>query len=212
MNSTIRNIIIFIVIFGIAVGAYMMFFANKNDTTTGAVSSQSGKITAGPANKIVIDQDLFAQLSTLQNVKLSNSTIFQKDAYTSLKDFTVDLGNADPQGRANPFAPSGATSGNAQTAAQVTTAPATNIGKSTVTLNGLLPDTTGATSFWFEWGRTEALAVTPTPSSTVAGTNGTWSYTLNSLFPGTTYYYRAAAKVGSTTLYGSKVMSFKTLP
>ena len=90
----------------------------------------------------------------------------------------------------------------------VTTIPPTNIGATSVTLNGILNSDGGLPSdCGFEWGLDTGYgSVTPTePKST--GEN--FSQVLDSLQPNTTYHYRAFATNSYGTSYGSD-QSFTT--
>jgi hypothetical protein len=90
----------------------------------------------------------------------------------------------------------------------VTTSAATGIGTGSATLNGNLTSLGSASSVQvsFEWGLTTGYGNVTTPGAKTA--TGSFSASLTSLTPNTTYYYRAKA-VGASTTYGT-TLNFTT--
>jgi hypothetical protein len=95
------------------------------------------------------------------------------------------------------------------TSPSVSTSSATNVGSSQSTLNGELSSMGGASSctVYFEYGTTTTYGSTTSPQS--MGSTGSFSQSVSSLSPGTTYYYRAVATNSAGTEYGTS-QSFTT--
>ena len=109
-------------------------------------------------------------------------------AYGTVKSFTTEVGNLS-----------------------VTTGGATAIGSTTATLNGTL---TGLGAFssaqvYFEYGTTTSYGNTTASQS--RSSLGSFSASISGLTPNTTYYFRAVARAGGTTVHGSSAV-FTTLP
>jgi hypothetical protein len=84
----------------------------------------------------------------------------------------------------------------------VTTSPASSVGQTTATLNGILVDDGGeACACGFEWGGTEEYGTTtPTESK---NTSETFEQVISGLTPGKHYHFRALATNSAGTSYGS---------
>lgn len=93
--------------------------------------------------------------------------------------------------------------------ASLNTSSASNISASSASLNGLLasPGSSSPVDVWFEWGPNATLGQS-TPRQPL-NIPGNFTFELNGLVQGTTYYYRAAAYTNGTVTYGSTV-SFRT--
>jgi phosphodiesterase/alkaline phosphatase D-like protein len=91
-----------------------------------------------------------------------------------------------------------------------TTAAATNVGTTTVTLNGTVNPSGEATTYSFQYGTTTGYGRQTSAQSAGAGTTDQGvSANVSSLTPGTTYHYRLVATNGSGTTNGSD-MTFTT--
>jgi len=88
------------------------------------------------------------------------------------------------------------------TAVSVTTDPATNLTGTSAQLNGTLINTGAETGFVsFEWGLTTGYGNETLEEGMVS--SGTFYKVIgNNLIPGTTYHFRARARIGSTYVYG----------
>ena len=94
-----KGMIVAIVIFIIAIGAYNLFFkssASEADTT---------------ASKVSVGKDVLELNANIQSVTLDR-TLFGTTAYKSLVDFSSTL-ESQPVGRHNPFGTIGSDSGQA---------------------------------------------------------------------------------------------------
>lgn len=109
MNSTTKNILVFVLLVAAAIVAYAVFFRNEPSPSDGlsavpSFSSDAGEFSAGGSG----DQFLSALLN-LQTIRLDDS-LFADPSFSSLKDFTIILAQPASVGRPNPFAPIGSTS------------------------------------------------------------------------------------------------------
>lgn len=203
---------------GIIILVGYVYFSNGTPTqavtdaiTSSANSSPGGNPMASPAvgtnvdSQIAQDTSFLATLTSLTRIKIDNA-IFSNDAFNALKNNEVIIEPVVP-GRVNPFAPIGAgvSSGGAGNVITVVTGDSTDITSTTVTLNGTTAS--NATSSYFEYGTTPTLGKTSAPSLTTLV--GSFSSKITGLTPKSTYFFRAASKVGSATLYGA-VATFNT--
>ncbi len=86
----------------------------------------------------------------------------------------------------------------------VTTAVATNVSQTSLTLNGSATPNGAATNAWFEWGSSYALGNTTGSQSIGSGSSPqSFSATLSGLSPNTTYYFRAVAQNSAGAASGS---------
>jgi hypothetical protein len=95
------------------------------------------------------------------------------------------------------------------TSLAISTNSATSIGSTTATLNGNLDSLGGFTSVsvYFQYGLTTSYGSTTTTQTKTA--TGAFTAAITGLAPNTTYYCRAVANSGTTTIYGGSV-SFST--
>jgi len=236
MSPTTKKILIAVVVLIIAMIVYGVFFRGNTPAapTSGLTSASGSTATAPSAGQLPPDQErinreFLVRLLNLNNIKL-NSDIFTSAGFNGLEDYSFRLPPITNQGRPNPFTTLGSDSGtpafpvtpppnnnppadeppqndNPPAGNGVTTNGATAITKNGATLSGQITGGT-PTARWFEWGRTSSLGnLTPQISANITGT--TFTYTLSTLTPGITYYYKAAAKMGGTNVYGS-VLNFTT--
>ncbi len=86
----------------------------------------------------------------------------------------------------------------------VTTAVATNVGKTSARLNGVISNTANsAATIWFEYGTDQSVPFT-TPSQTAGyGMYQAVSSFLSTLSPSTTYYYRVAGSLNGVVVRGA---------
>lgn len=102
----------------------------------------------------------------------------------------------------------------ASVAPGTTTSAATNLSASAATLHGSVIPNGAATQAWFEWGASSSLATrdSTTKQSVGAGTSAAAvTATLTTLSPGTTYYYRVAARNASGSAL-AEIQTFTTPP
>jgi hypothetical protein len=91
----------------------------------------------------------------------------------------------------------------------VKTNDASAVSSMSVELRGVLNPAGAAATGWFEWGSTSSLT-NQTPAQSFAGSEpSNFSFTLTSLQPGTTYYFRAVAQNAGGSVRG-EVKTFTT--
>lgn len=209
----IRNIIIFVVVFVIAVAGYKFFFAKKaapagSLKTTSGLGSTASKTTATPTKSAsasnAVGADFLSLLLNIQSIKLDDS-LFSNKAFTVLQDYNRPIPPDTNPGRPNPFAPIGADGMVIST--QVTTSSPSSISSSTSVLNGTLTVGGASVSRWFEYGTTTALGTMTGPKS--QQNPGAFAETIVGLSPNTTYYVKAAASINGATV-GGNIVTWKT--
>ncbi len=201
MSKIIKKLITVAVIIAILAIGYSV--VNKKKDSTGTLST----VGASAASEPGIGDEFVDTLLNLQVLKLDGD-IFNASTFTKLQDFSITLVQLGNQGRPNPFAPIGtdlSPTSVATSPSVITNTPAP-IGTTTTTLQGALLSGTVATERWFEWGLTESLGAETTH---LLGSTSPYSATLTGLTQNTTYFFKAAAKIGGQTVYGSTV-SWKT--
>ena len=108
MSSTIKNIIIFIVIGVILIFVYIFFFKSK--APEASLTSTSGNPVIPSTNStdtnLSIGKDFLTVLLNVKNIKLDDS-IFSDLAFSTLHDSSILLIPDGTEGRLNPFAPIG---------------------------------------------------------------------------------------------------------
>ena len=205
-KSLIRNIIIFVVVFALAVVGYKFFFGSK--TATPALQTTSGLgvgTTTTPsattsAASSAVGGDFLSLLLNIQSIKLDDSVLSSK-AFTVLQDFNRPIPPDANPGRTNPFAPIGVDSGAIST--QVSTSSPSSITGTTSTLNGTLSIGGPAVDRWFEYGTTSALGTMTGPKT--QQNPGAFTETISGLSPNTTYFVKASASVNGVTIAGNMV-------
>jgi len=107
MSSKIKNIIIAVVIVGIIIIAYFVFF-KKAPEQANLVSSTGNPVLPDTIadQTSVMSKDFLALLLSVKNIQL-NDAIFAEPAFTTLRDSTIELIQDGNEGRPNPFAPLG---------------------------------------------------------------------------------------------------------
>lgn len=108
MNSTLKNILIFVLIFAVLAGGYYFFIGNKTETQGLTSIDPVTGVDISPADDGV-GSEFLSTLLNIKNIKLDNS-IFLSSAFKSLQDYTTILVDQGNSGRSNPFAPIGADS------------------------------------------------------------------------------------------------------
>ncbi len=212
-KSLIRNIIIFVVIFILAVAGYELFL-KKKPALTGALQTTSGvgsgtqsgasSGTASMSTANAVGGDFLSLLLNIQSIKLDDSILSSK-AFTVLQDFNRPIPpDADP-GRPNPFAPVGTDS--ALVSNQVSTSSPSSITGTASTFNGTVSVGGPSVSRWFEYGTTPALGIMTGPKS--QQNPGAFTETVTTLTPNTVYYVKAAASINGVTV-GGNVVTWKT--
>lgn len=105
MNPKIKNILIFIAIFGLAAGAYVLFF--KSEDVPPLTNSSGAPVTTVSGSSV--GQEFLTTLLNTRNIKLDDA-VFNNPAFGRLQDYTITLTPEGDEGRDNPFAPLGAES------------------------------------------------------------------------------------------------------
>ena len=213
------------VIFG-AIGVLVLaiiawnIFGGKEDPvgTLSTLPSPSGLSTESSAR----NRELLELSTVLESISFdTNKGLFTSAAYTSLEDYNEVI-TTDPSqvGRPNPFSTIGVDVGQISAPTEsgsggddlfggssesriVTKSGPTHSGTQAVLSGELM---SGSASVWFEWGTTQTALTNTTPITTMTAA-GTFTKTISGLSTGTTYYYRAAARVSGLTVYGT-VLSF----
>ncbi|MFA5933818.1 MAG: hypothetical protein WC795_01155 [Candidatus Paceibacterota bacterium] len=127
MNSTIKNIIIFVVVFILAIVGYQMFFAKDQSSEGLLTSGTPGVETTTDGTASSVGGEFISTLLNINNLKLDNS-LFSSSTFMSLQDFTINLIPEVNPGRSNPFAPIGSDiSTPAQSSTPSTPAPTTPV-------------------------------------------------------------------------------------
>ncbi len=226
MNGALK-ILIIVLVAGALVGGGSYFVLDKSakGQSEPLLSSEvTGKAVTIPQGNTTTDQTIqsvLRQINDLDQIKL-DTTIFAKPEFLALKDISQELPAPSDIGRPNPFAPIGVDIGTVpgdETAVDLTndlpgadltmqaviTNEVQNIGQRSATLSANVTVTT-QTSRWFEYG-TNQNTVNKTTKQT--GTESTFTATVTTLSPKTTYYVKAAVDQNGTVSYGDLV-SFKT--
>ena len=98
-----KNIILIVVLVGIAGVGYRVFFGVDGIDASLLISERTSSVPDD------VGQDLLALLRTLRDIQLDNS-IFSDPVFQSLEDLSQEL-VPEPVGRNNPFAPIGVENG-----------------------------------------------------------------------------------------------------
>ena len=203
-----KKIILIVLVIVMLVVFYNVFI--KSSKTSSSV------VTEGSAfDTISIDQltdaeqkiggEFLDQLLNLESMTLSGE-VFETASFNNLSDFTIELIRPGTEGRPNPFAPVGEDVPFATPGDPVETGQVTKITNTSATLSGILAGGVSFTERFFEYGTTESLGSATTK---ITSSLTPFETTLTAMSPGTTYYFRAVAKIGSAYSYGD-VSSFTT--
>ncbi len=101
MNPKIKNILIFGGIFVLLIGAYLLFFRQK-EVAPLATTAGTPLPAATAVSESSVGQEFLALLLNLRTIKLDDST-FSNPAFNSLQDYTITLVPEGNEGRPNPF-------------------------------------------------------------------------------------------------------------
>ncbi len=216
MKGIIRNIIIIAVVLILGVVGYEMFFANKTaapagglQTTAGVGAGTSGApqvatAAAGTQGAAAAGADFVSLLLSVKSITLDDS-IFSSQAFTTLQDFNRPIPPDTNPGRPNPFAPIG--SDGTASATQISTSNPSSVTATTATFNGTLTVSDPTATRWFEYGTSNTFGMMTTPIAQT--TPGAFADTAAKLTANTTYFVRADAMIGGTTVYGN-TLTWKT--
>lgn len=204
MKGILRNIIILVVVVGLGIAGYSMFFKKDSGSATGLATTAGEGTTAESSQSATanaaVGREFLTLLLNIRSIEL-NESIFESKAFTNLQNFSRPLPPDPNPGRPNPFAPLGVDS--AGTSTQVSTSNASSITQTASALNGTITIGGPTVTRWFQYGTTEALELrTPAKPQMSAGA---FTETITGLVPNTTYYVKAVAQIGTQTVAGNLV-------
>ena len=104
MKSKIKNIIIFLVIFGLLIAVYGFFF--RPSPAPVLVGTSGVPVSPAAPTSSQISQEFLSLLLSIKNINLDDA-IFSNPAFGVLQDYTIILVPEGNEGRVNPFAPIG---------------------------------------------------------------------------------------------------------
>ncbi len=216
MKSSLKKIIILVVLIAIAAFVYGYFFkkpatgpASPLSSSTGANSPSSAPL---PSTEDQIGQEFLSLLLNLRTLKLDDS-IFTDRSFTSLRDYTTELSLTDAKGRVNPFAPIGTdqivtvSPDLTTTQSSVTTSAASDVIRTRASLNATVTAGVTPEARWFEYGSTTTLD----QKTQEIDVTLPFTYRVTSLTPATTYYFKACVRVNALPICGDP-LTFTTLP
>ncbi len=203
-------IISFVLVF--ILGAYSYFYNSFVKEASSADSSLTSSLTTSApteattiSQKAAEDTAFLMNLRTLTNIKI-DADIFKDKSFNLLVNNKPSLEQA-PYGRENPFSPTDKPAvTNKATIFIITKAPSNVTNKSAV-LNGTLENGATSNNIYFEYGTTQDLGKA-TPKTT-ASLVGSFASAIPNLTSKTTYFYRAAANVNGSMVFGD-LISFNT--
>ncbi len=210
MKHLIRNIIIIAVVIILGLVGYKIFFSGKAAAPTAALQTTAGvgagtsgapqvaTTSAASAGDTSVGQDFLTTLLSVESITLDDS-IFKNKGFALLQDFNRPIPPDDNPGRPNPFAPIGV-DGAAGTA-QVSTSNPSSITSTSSTLNGTLVASDPNATRWFEYGTTSSFGQMTAPKTQTIP--GAFAEAVTGLLSNTTYYVRADASVGGSTIIGN---------
>jgi hypothetical protein len=174
--------------------------------TTAGVPGAGVAIVPGATGEagLAVGREFLSLLLNIRSLKLDDS-IFSNQAFVALQDFSRPIPPDTNPGRPNPFAPLGADSTGVST--QVATSNPSSVTASGTTLNGTLSIGNASVTRWFEYGTSESLGTKT--AAKVQNTPGAFAETITGLSPDTTYYVKAVASIGGTTVAGN-LITWKT--
>lgn len=180
--------------------------ANTGGSLVSSNGASASSVNFSTDQKIALDTAFLSSLVSLNRIKIDNS-LFSNVSFKLLHDNTVNLEQGN-LGRTNPFAPIDATVDNTATpVSDVVTNEPSQVTSKTAVLNGSINSSAPITSSYFEYGSTPALG--QTTSAVSQSLVGTFISKISGLSGGTTYFYRAVAKINGVAMYG-EIVSFNT--
>ncbi len=195
-------------------GSSFLYFYNGlsseaavSDSPLSSSNSSSGAVSTNTLNsKINSDTAFLAKLISLTKIKI-DTKLFSDPIFQSLHDNNVPLEEVNT-GRANPFAP---IDENLPVTSIILSPVVTNqpaqITDKTAELRGAINSIATVSGSYFEYGPTPSLGKSTT--STAQSLVGTFATKVTGLSSGTTYFYRAVAKINNVLQYG-EIVSFNT--
>lgn len=195
-------------------GSSFLYFYNGlsseaavSDSPLSSSNSSSSAVSTNTLNsKINSDTAFLAKLISLTKIKI-DTKLFSDPIFQSLHDNNVPLEEVNT-GRANPFAP---IDENLPVTSIILSPVVTNqpaqITDKTAELRGAINSIATVSGSYFEYGPTPSLGKSTT--STAQSLVGTFATKVTGLSSGTTYFYRAVAKINNVLQYG-EIVSFNT--
>lgn len=198
----------FLIVFTILIiFSCVYFYFSKSVRSEAALSSSldpsltnNSLVTSDQINN---DIAFITTLTSLNGIKI-DTTLFNDRAFQSLNNNIVQLESVTP-GRPNPFAP--INSLNDAFSYPIITNNPLEIKDKTAVLSGRTNTVNGVTDAYFEYGSTETLGI-KTPKVTIS-LIGSFVFNITNLDSKTNYFYKACAKVGSSTICGD-IVTFET--
>ncbi len=212
MSKKVKIFALVVVVIAIIILATSILGGKKtpypSNPTKSPLSSATGVIPLPGATANTTNNDEFSSLLSNINRITIDTSLFDNSAYKLLRDFPVSLGS-EVVGRSNPFAPIGSDNGSSSQTVLVQTIQPGKITSNSAELGAqvTLPDTV-PTNIVFEYGTTDTFGSASAP--VVVSKSTTTLITINKLSPETTYYVRAVANRGGSTILGNTT-SFTTL-
>ncbi len=189
-------------------GVYSYFYNDlKSEAASNALSSSLDSNTvAATTNGVKATEDtaFLQKLVSLTKINI-NTSLLSDQSFLLLIDNNVQL-EVVPSGRINPFSPVGNNVTNIKSSVVVKTNQAVSITNKSAVLTGSI-EGGNSNNIYFDYGNTQALGkITPKLAPSLVGN---FSSNIIGLTPQATYFYRSAANVGGTVIFG-EIMSFTT--
>jgi hypothetical protein len=184
------------------------FSSEADGPSTDSLSSSATTTASSSADTSDLDAKtaFLATFTSLTKIKI-DTTLFADPLFEALHDNQVVIDPVTP-GRPNPFAPiDAAVAVDNAALAPVVTSPASQVTGTTAILNGMINGNSPAISVYFEYGTTPTLG--KTTQSVTQSLVSTFVTKISGLSSGTTYFYRADAKISGIVLSG-QIVSFTT--
>ena len=192
-------------------GSFLKTWAQSNSGTTMVYPSPVINNTTGNVSDlgIIIQGASGGPMGTGDLVTYHLTANASASGTTTLTLYDVSITDQNGVVMPNPTVTNGQVTFQSGTAASVTTAAASAVTGTTVTLNGNLTGLGGAAnvSVWFDWGNTTSYG-SATAAQTLTAT-GAFTASITGLTANTTYHFRANVSSGGTTVNGADV-TFET--
>jgi hypothetical protein len=191
-------------------GASYLYFSNglsseAADSSSSLASSNGAAASAAGSDEVNLETAFLSQLQSLTTIKIDTS-LLSDPLFQGLRDNNVTLPPV-VSGRPNPFAPIDANAITNQTLSPVVTNTPSQITNTSAVFKGTVNSVAIPTSAYFEYGSTPSLG--QTTQSVSQSLVSTFVTKVTGLTSGTTYFYRAVAKINGVLSYG-EVTSFNT--